>query len=250
VCRPREWQPSDSIGDVQAVIFDFFGTLTHPAAEADRREAFAATAAALGVGGEAFWHVMGASFTERITGVHGDTRATLLAMARRCGVEPSRAQLEAAVEVQREGAERVRRPRDGVFEVLAALRARGFRLGLLSDCSSELCEGWSRTPYAPHFDAVVFSWQEGYRKPDSRLYATAAYRLGVPVESCWYVGDGGSREHSGALAAGMLPVLVTNAGFPGAAAYRDDPDSVLPDYAIDDFTELHDLIGLATARTG
>jgi hypothetical protein len=43
----------------------------------------------------------------------------------------------------------------------------------------------------------------------------------------WFVGDGGSREHHGARAAGMRPVLVTNAGYPGASVLRDDPDTQL-----------------------
>jgi putative hydrolase of the HAD superfamily len=229
-------------GVVRAVIFDFFGTLTDPAVEAERREAFAATAAALELPADVFGAAMAESFPERITGAHGGTQTTLLAIARRCGVEPSREQLATAVAVHHDGAVRVRRPREGVFEVLDTLRARGFRLALLSDCSSELCERWQQTPFARWFDAVVFSWQEGYRKPDGRLYATAVDRLGVPAADCWYVGDGGSREHQGASLAGMRPVLVTNARFPHAAAYRDDPDPVRPDYVVDDVTELPALL--------
>ncbi len=76
---------------------------------------------------------------------------------------------------------------------------------------------------------AVFSWQEGYRKPDPRLYATVSRRLGVPAAESWYVGDGGSREHEGARRAGMRPVLVTNAAHPEAAGLRADPDPYRPD---------------------
>lgn len=230
---------------MRAIVFDFFGTLTDPAAEADRRDAFSATASELGVPAARFWAAMGESFPERITGIHGGTRATLLEMARRCGVEPSGRQLDAAVVTQHAGAQRVRRPRPGVLEVLDGLRTAGFRLAVLSDCSSELCEGWSGTAFAPRMDAAVFSWQEGYRKPDRRLYATAAARLGVSATQCWFVGDGGSREHQGARSAGMRPVLVTNAGYPGATAFRDDPDTFLPELAVDDVTEVPALVEAA-----
>jgi putative hydrolase of the HAD superfamily len=230
---------------VQAIVFDFFGTLTDPSAEAERRTAFAATAHSLGLPPDQFWAVMGESFPERITGVHGGTRETLRAMARRCGADPSGRQLDAAVAVQRSGAERVRRPRPGVLDALDELRAEGFRLAVLSDCSSELCEGWSGTAFAPRIDATVFSWQEGYRKPDARLYATAAARLGVPASQCWFVGDGGSREHQGARAAGMRPVLVTNAGYPGATAFRDDPDEFVPELVVDDIAEVPALVEAA-----
>jgi putative hydrolase of the HAD superfamily len=140
------------------------------------------------------------------------------------------------------GAELVRRPRSGALATLDRLRAGGYRLGLLSDCSSELYEAWADTPYASRIDAPVFSWREGLRKPDPRLYATVAARLGVPAEDCWYVGDGGSREHAGAERAGMRPVLITNAGHPGAHAFRVDPDAFVPRLSIDDITALPALV--------
>jgi putative hydrolase of the HAD superfamily len=92
----------------------------------------------------------------------------------------------------------------------------------------------------------VFSWREGCRKPDQRLYATVAERLGVPAAECWYVGDGGSREHDGARRAGMRPVLVTNAAFPEARELRSDPDSYRPDFVIDDLNELPTLLAATT----
>lgn len=227
---------------MRAVVFDFFGTLTDPGAEAGRRAAFAATAAALGVPEGLFCTAMADTYPERIVGGLGDTRQTLLAVARRCGTDPGGTRLEAAVAVHRAGAERLRTPRPGVLGVLGRLRARGFRLGLLSDCSSELCEAWPETPYAALIDVPVFSWRERYRKPDSRLYAAVSGRLGVPAAECWYVGDGGSREHDGARRAGMRPVLVTNAAYPGATARRDDPDPYLPESVIADLDELPALI--------
>jgi putative hydrolase of the HAD superfamily len=232
---------------VRAIVFDFFGTLTDPSAEARRRVAFTATAHELGVPPDRFWTAMSGSFPERVTGVHGGTRETLREIARRCGAEPSERQLDTAVATQHSGAEQVRRPRPGVLDALDDLRAAGFRLAVLSDCGSELCEAWPGTPFAARFDATVFSWQEGYRKPDPRLYATAAARLAVPASQCWFVGDGGSREHRGAEIAGMRPVLVTNAGYPGAATFRDDPDTFVPDLAVDDVTEIPALVG---ARPG
>jgi len=227
---------------MRAIVFDFFGTLTDPGAEAGRLEAFAATAAALGVPEGPFCAAMSASFPERIVGALGGTRETLLAVARRCGTEPREDRLDAALAVHLAGAERLRRPRPGVLDVLGGLRARGFRLGLISDCSSELCEAWPETPYAAHIDVPVFSWHEGYGKPDSRLYAAVSGRLGVPAAECWYVGDGGGREHDGARRAGMRPVLVSNAAYPGAAARRSDPDPYRPDLVIADLDGLSALV--------
>ncbi|XVU30293.1 HAD family hydrolase [Actinoplanes sp. CA-054009] len=227
---------------MRAIVFDFFGTLTDPTAELDRRPAFAATATALGVPAALFWTAMSTSFAARATGVHGDTRATLREMAHRCGTTPTDDQLHAAVRQQHAGAEQVRRPRPGALSLLDDLRRHGFLLAVLSDCSSELVEAWPHTPFAPRFDATVFSWQEHHRKPDPRLYATAALRLGIPPNQCWYVGDGGSHEHQGAHTAGMRPVLVTNAAHPQAAALRDNPDPWHPPHTIDDLTALPALV--------
>jgi putative hydrolase of the HAD superfamily len=228
---------------VRAVVFDFFGTLTDPDAEAGRLAAFEGTAAALGVPAGRFCAAMAASFPERIVGRHGGTRATLQAIARRCGADPTPARLDAAVVAQLAGAERLRPPRPGALELLGRLRARGFRIGLVSDCSSELCEAWPETPYAAHIDAPVFSWREGCRKPDQRLYAAVIGLLGVSPAECWYVGDGGSREHDGARRAGMRPVLVSNAAYPEAAARRTDPDTYRPELVVADLDALPALIG-------
>jgi putative hydrolase of the HAD superfamily len=223
---------------MKAVVLDFFGTLTDPSAEAGRLASFTATARALGVPADAFAATMASTFGARATGAFGDTRSTLRAMSLRCGVSPTPAALDEATAVQLAGSAAVRAPRPGVLTVLAELRRRGLRLGLISDCSSELYESWPATPFAPLIDAAVFSWREGYRKPDQRLYATAAGRLGVAPQECWYVGDGGSREHRGAATAGMRPILVTNANYPSAAAYRDDPDSHVPALAVDEVSDL------------
>lgn len=224
---------------MRAVIFDFFGTLTEPSAERLRRQVYAATGEALGIDGATFYDAMAASFPERITGVHGDTRATLDAIARRCGATPSATQLDEAVRRHLAGSARLRTPRKGAVETLTALRSRGLALGLISDCSSELCEAWDETPFAALIDAPIFSWSQGYRKPDQRLYATAAARLGVAPAHCWYVGDGASREHWGAARAGMRPVLVHN---PGVAHLRDDPDDHRPDQVVTELTALLPLV--------
>jgi putative hydrolase of the HAD superfamily len=227
---------------MRAIVFDFFGTLTDPSAEAGRQSAYAGTAAALGIDADEFWAAMAASFPERIIGRYGDTRATLRAIAHRCDAEPSELDLDAAVAAQYAASALVRPPRPGVLALLDRLRADGYRLGLISDCSSELYEAWPETPYAPRIDAPVFSWHEGYRKPDQRLYAAVSARLGVKPADCWYVGDGGSREHEGARRAGMRPILVTNAAHPGAAALRHDPDAYRPELVVAELDELPNLI--------
>lgn len=134
--------------------------------------------------------------------------------------------------------------------MLRTVRRNGFRIALLSDCSSELCETWSDSPYAPLVDAAVFSWVVGYRKPDPRGYRAAAQAIGVTAGECWFVGDGGSRELQGAAAVGMRPVLLANTAYPDHAQYRDDPDALHPADVVDDLLDVPGLLGRAATGPG
>lgn len=232
------------------MVFDFFGTLTDPGNEQHRREVYDATAVALGVPALEFWHAVTSSFTERATGVFGSTADTLREMAVRCGVHPTPEVVTAAAAAHQAGARILHAPRAGAIAVLHTLRQRGFRIALLSDCSSELCEAWPTSPYAPLIDATVFSWAVGYRKPDPRGYRAAAQAVGLSPGDCWFVGDGGSRELRGAAAVGMKPVLVANTAYPDHAQYRDDPDAFVPADVVNDLVNLPKLIGWAGPGTG
>ena len=117
--------------------------------------------------------------------------------------------------------ERTLAPRAGVLETLQSLRARGLRVGVLSDASSEVPLLWRATPMAPLVDAAVFSCTERTVKPDPRLYAAMSERLGVARGDCVYVGNGDGDELAGALAAGMRAILFTAPGeHPGREAAR------------------------------
>ena len=103
-------------------------------------------------------------------------------------------------------------PREDAAETVATLRARGYKVGLISDCSVEVPALWQETRLAPLVDAPVFSCVVGLRKPDPGIYAIVCERLGVPAGACLYVGDGSSHELTGARTAGMDPVLIVRNG--------------------------------------
>ena len=99
-------------------------------------------------------------------------------------------------------------PIDGAVPLLDELRARGLRLGLISNCSSEVAELWDESPFGGRFDAVVLSAKEGVHKPDPRIYRRALERLGVEAGEAIFVGDGEAGELPGAEAVGMRAVQV------------------------------------------
>ena len=73
-------------------------------------------------------------------------------------------------------------------------------------------------------DAPIFSSVVKVRKPDPRIYLLACERLSVAPGACLFVGDGGSRELSGAAVAGMTPVCIRSATEDGYDAHRVDAE--------------------------
>ena len=196
------------IDGASAVVFDFFGTLTPVSPDRVWAGNARRLAAALGVPADALLAALDESFPERITGAMGGVRQTMEVLASRLGARPSDDQLAEASRVRREIQESMFVLRPEALPVIRQLRGAGLKIGLLSDCTSELPDLWARLPLAGLVDAPVFSCTEGMRKPDPRLFRTVAANLRVEPAECLYVGDGGGRELTGASEVGMRAVLL------------------------------------------
>lgn len=191
-----------------AVVFDFYGTLTPVSPDEAWASNAATLAAAFGVPPAALVAVLDESFPERMTGELGSVRQTMRALADRLAVTLTDEQLDDASRIRRERQEAMFALRPEALPVIGQLRADGLRIGLLSDCTSELPDAWSRLALSRVIDAPVFSCVEGMRKPDPRLFHAVAARLSADPEQCLYVGDGGGWELTGARAVGMRAVLL------------------------------------------
>ena len=97
----------------------------------------------------------------------------------------------------------------GIVPMLSALRERGIRIGLITNCFSEEAKLIRESKLYPYFDAHCLSWEEGVRKPDPAIYRTCLRRLGIAPENCLYVGDGGSFELETARSLGLQAVQAT-----------------------------------------
>ena len=196
----------DLLAGITAVVFDFYGTLTPVSPERSWFDNGARIAAVMGVPAEGLLEVLAETFPERISGSLGGVRQTMAEMACRLNVELSEAQLDEVARLRRETQEQMFALRPEAVTVISELRARGLKIGLVSDCTSELPDAWARLPLAPIVDAPVFSCVERTRKPDPRLFATVAARLQTDPAQILYLGDGGGNELAGASAAGMRAV--------------------------------------------
>jgi len=204
---------------VRAVVFDFYGTLTVGRTGALQRAAREAQAMALGVDATAFDAELTATIDERFRGAGGDVRGSLAWLCERLGHRPSAEQLDTAATVRLQRERVFGEPRPEAPEVLAALRDRGHKIGLVSDCSAELPAYFAGLPVAPYIDAPVFSFLTGARKPEPANYLTCCEALRVEPADCVYVGDGGSNELAGARAVGMRAVHLAVPAEQGSVVY-------------------------------
>jgi putative hydrolase of the HAD superfamily len=187
----------------RAVVFDFFGTLTRSVRRGPQHAAIART---LGCDPEIVRGVLDRTFHSRARGTFGSAEATLRWVTEQAGGHPRPSQVRAAVPARVDALRADTRLRADAVSALSAIKGRGLGTGLISDCTHELPAFLPSLPVAPLLDAQVFSVELGVCKPDPEIYLEACARLDVSPSECVYVGDGGSRELSGAAEVGMTAV--------------------------------------------
>ena len=138
---------------------------------------------------------------------------------------------------------------DGIASVLARLRERGVRLGIICDVgltpSTTLRSYLADHDVLEYFDHWSFSDEVGAYKPSPTIFADALAGLGVVEPSrAAHVGDLLRTDVSGARAMGMLSVRYRGVNDDGGAV--DAAGLLLPeaDLVIDDHTQLLDLLPL------
>jgi len=193
---------------VKAVLFDFFGTLVPNFMLSAHKEVLRQMAGAAGAPAEPFVEHWLATFEERATGVFPSARENIQAVCGLLNVVPRNDQYAAAMRLRLDFEKLHIVPRQSALSTLRAIKSLGLKTCVVSDCSPELPLLWNETPFAPFFDATVFSCDVGIRKPNPQIYLEACRRLEVNAEECFFVGDGGSRELSGATELGMHAVLL------------------------------------------
>lgn len=220
----------------QAVLLDLYNTLV-PGGDAARDATCRAQALDLGVDPERFLRLFHDSWPQRCTGKLGDITATLLTVAERAGGHPSEGALRLAVSRSIELTRRTLWPKAATLAALDAIRAAGWRTGLVTNCAGTTATIWRRTPMVTRFDAVAMSSELGVAKPDPAIYLAVCAQLGVAPTDCVYVGDGADDELGAAAALGMMVVQ--------SVEYKP-AHGTWPPTRIAAIGELPDLLGAAT----
>ena len=105
-----------------------------------------------------------------------------------------------------------------VHETLAALRADGYRLAILSNWSWHLDALCKILALDAYFEEIVISSRVGYSKPHPDIFAHALQRMGVEAGAAIHVGDNPIADVGGALGVGITPVLIDRTGRDAALA--------------------------------
>jgi putative hydrolase of the HAD superfamily len=191
-----------------AVIFDLFGTLIDNASPDQLRRLFRDPATGLGGDPDEFATAWLGIYHDRAVGRLGSVANEIRHVCDLVGLQPTPEQLDCVLDLRLQAFREQSEPRATVLDTLAKLRSAGLKTGLISDCGSEVPDIWPDLALAPLLDMTVFSCCVGATKPDPSLYTLACERLSVEPSRCLYVGDGGSRELTGALSIGMRPILI------------------------------------------
>ncbi len=81
------------------------------------------------------------------------------------------------------------RPYDDAAEVLAGLRERGVKVGVVSNIGWDLRPVFRAHGLDPYVDTYALSYEHGVQKPDPRLFAVALESLGTDPRDALMVGD-------------------------------------------------------------
>ena len=130
---------------------------------------------------------------------------------------------------------------EGGLEVIRGLRARGYKLAIISNLIGENeIPDWLRADgLTEYFDAVVLSSVCHIRKPDPEIYRMAAEQMGLTTAECVSVADNLGRDITGAKAAGVGANILFIS--PEKLAKKTITEENKPDYIVHRFIEILDL---------
>ncbi|MBB5870496.1 putative hydrolase of the HAD superfamily [Allocatelliglobosispora scoriae] len=204
-----------------AVLFDFYGTLTQAV---QRGPGHHRVAELLGCPIDELTALLDRSFYARARGETGGPLATLCWIADQLGLHVTRRQLREAQAARVAAITADTRLRADAVATLRRCRGAGLRVALVSDCCWELPDLLTRLPVAPLLDTAIFSVHIGACKPDPTIYLAACAALRVSPDRCLYLGDGSSQELTGAAALGMTAFRLAAPDLAGHLTFRPDDE--------------------------
>lgn len=133
---------------------------------------------------------------------------------------------------------------------LADLAERGYKLGVISNTSSEAQVRGALDAYGigGFFGCLCLSCVSGIRKPDPRIFREALFWLGTQADHAAYVGDTVSRDIAGSKAAGYALAFQIRSFLTAGRDSALPPGSPQPDYVVGRLGEVVSILDGLGAR--
>jgi putative hydrolase of the HAD superfamily len=228
----------DSGLGIRGVFFDFYDTLGYiesAVVETGRRE----LAQMAGLGEAEFAPLWRANREARTLGTAGDLTTQLRDMLGSIGLAPPASLIAEMARLEERAWERAVRLYPDTKPALRELRRRGYRLGIISNCSVQAGAMIDFHGLRALVDTTLLSFEVGVAKPDPAIYEQACAALGLPPEACGFVADGAGGELEGARAVGLLTVRIDR---PDRRASREG-EQARSDRRVGSLDELLELLG-------
>ena len=115
-------------------------------------------------------------------------------------------------------------PMPGVQDMLAALRERSIRTGVISNLGwtgEALADRLHRLLPEHEFEFIIASSDYAVRKPNPLIFRAALSKAGLSPEDVWFCGDQIDADVFGAQAAGLFPVWYEELTIPNGFAKKN-----------------------------
>jgi putative hydrolase of the HAD superfamily len=207
----------------EAVIFDLGGTLINQSTWEEQDNYIKRMVEVLGVPHNDFLRLWRETYEDRTKGTFGSVQNGIGRICGRLGVPVVESRIEMAASIPLEITKRmIMEPKNEAIPVLSHLRSLGYKIGLVSNWSSQLSEVWKLSPLANLIDSAVISSAEGLMKPEPRIFHLVAERLNVVPGKCLYIADGYEEELTTASRVGMSAVMVRFSGLSDELPNREE----------------------------
>ena len=195
---------------IEAVVFDLYDTLAYLDGQVirDTRRELAEIAQ---VDTQAFMDQWRDTAWERMLGVLGDLDQQIALMLGRLGAHVTPDLVARLVKLENAAWHDAVHLYPQTLPLLRELRQRGYRLGLLSNCSCQAGAVVSALGLEALMDELVLSCEVGLAKPDRAIFEHACRALDVTLERTMFVADGAFGELDAATDLGMVAVKIEQA---------------------------------------
>ena len=186
-------------------------------------------AARIGITSAALQSAFDSTRPSRGVGSFAGAEEDMASVLEACGLDPEPGLVGELLELERSSLlTRIHLFEDSI-PVLRALRARGIRTALVSNCSRSTRPVVDDLGLEREMDAVVLSFEVGAAKPDAAIYRTALDRLRAEPDEAAFVDDQ-SVYCDGAAALGMRTYLIQRDASLGDGVSTDG-HTLIPDLA-------------------